>query len=66
MAKRNGTWKIAGLIFVLIGLLVSGITGYTKAMVRIAVTETEVSHIKDDVKEIKEDVKEILRTVKGK
>jgi hypothetical protein len=65
MAKKNGNWKIIVTIIALVGLLVSGITGYTKAMVRIAVTETEVANIKEDITEIKGDVKEILRTVKG-
>ena len=66
MAKRNGTWKVVATIIALVALLAGGVAGYTKAMVRIAVTETEVDNVQEDVKEIKADVKEILRTVKKK
>lgn len=65
MVKRNGNWKIAALILALVGLLVGGVTGYTKAMVRIAVTETDVEYIQEDIKEIKGGIIEILKAVRG-
>lgn len=66
MAKKNGTWKIVGIILTLIGLFAGGVAAYTalgctparENTTRIAVIETKLDHLKTGQEKILKAVKE--------
>ncbi len=56
MANGNGFWKKVGIIFGIIVVFATVVSGYTEVKIKASKNETDILEIKADVKETKKDV----------